>query len=84
MKILSLLLLLIGLSKPAFAEVELTIARINLDDATRLILKQGNKRVLAATTKMINGREIHIIKVLTPDGHIQHYKIDAENGKIIG
>jgi uncharacterized membrane protein YkoI len=26
---------------------------------------------------------VHVIKVLTPDGRIQHYLIDAETGEII-
>jgi len=26
---------------------------------------------------------VHVIKVLTRVGHIQHYKIDAETGEII-
>ncbi len=83
MKNLALLLLLMGLSNPPLVEAELILVRINLDEATRLILKEGNKRVLAATTETIDGREVHIIKILTSDGHIQHYKIDAETGKII-
>jgi len=26
---------------------------------------------------------VHVIKVLTTDGRIQHYKIDAETGELI-
>jgi hypothetical protein len=84
MKMLSLLLILIALSHASWAEDEIVVpARISLDEATRQILNEGNKRVLGASTEIIDRREIHIIKVLTPDGHIQHYKIDAETGAII-
>jgi uncharacterized membrane protein YkoI len=84
MKTVSLLIILIALSTASWGEDEIVApARVSLDEATRQILKEGNKRVLGASTEIIDGREIHIIKVLTPDGHIQHYKIDAESGAII-
>jgi len=82
--LIKLLILLTSLSSICFAEDYQVIARISLDDATRQILKDGSKRVLGATTEIIDGREIHIIKVLTPDGRIQHYKIDAETGAVTG
>jgi uncharacterized membrane protein YkoI len=66
------------------ADPQLLLAKISLEEATRQILKDGNKRVLGASTQVINGHEVHIIKVLTPDGRIQHYKIDAETGAVIG
>jgi uncharacterized membrane protein YkoI len=56
---------------------------INLDEATKQIIKNDGNRVLGAETELINGKEVHVIKVLTPDGRIQHYKIDAETGEII-
>lgn len=83
MKLSALLLLLIALSNACWGEDDAIPARTSLDDATRLVLKQGNKRVLGATTEFIDGKEVHVIKVLTPDGHIQHYKIDAETGAVI-
>ena len=84
MKMLFLLIILIVLSHASWAEDEaIAPARVSLDEATRQILKESNKRVLGASTEIIDGKEIHIIKVLTPDGHIQHYKIDAESGAII-
>lgn len=84
MKTLIILLILIALSGVCHAGDIIDIARVSLDEATRQILKVGNKRVLGAKTEIIDGREVHIIRVLTPDGHIQHYKIDAETGAIIG
>jgi uncharacterized membrane protein YkoI len=80
MKMLINFLILIALTCICHANDDFVIARVSLDEATRLILRDGNKRVLGATTETIDGREVHIIKVLTPDGHIQHYKIDAETG----
>jgi hypothetical protein len=56
---------------------------ISLDQATKQIIKDDGNRVLGAETELIDNREVHVIKVLTPDGHIQHYKIDAETGELI-
>ncbi len=59
-------------------------AGISLDEATRQIIEGTYNKVLGAQTELINGREVYIIKVLTPDGHIQYFKIDAETGQLIG
>jgi len=56
---------------------------ISLDQATKQIIKDSNNRVLGAQTEWIDSKEVHVIKVLTPDGHIQHYKIDAVTGELI-
>jgi uncharacterized membrane protein YkoI len=56
---------------------------ISLDEATKQLIKDDGNRVLGAETELIDNREVHVIKVLTPDGHIQHYKIDAETGELI-
>jgi uncharacterized membrane protein YkoI len=83
MKILINVLLLITLTGICQAADELIVARVSLHEATQKILNDGKSRVLAAATEMIDGREIHIIKVLTPDGRILHFKIDAETGNLI-
>ncbi len=57
---------------------------ISLDQATAKIIKNDdNIRILGAETEIIDDKEIHIIKFLTLDGRIQHYKIDAKTGEII-
>ncbi|MDD1612065.1 MAG: PepSY domain-containing protein [Methylococcaceae bacterium] len=60
------------------------MVRISLDQATRQVLGSGNHRVLGAQTIMINGREVHVIKVLTPDGRVHYFRIDAETGALLG
>jgi uncharacterized membrane protein YkoI len=59
-------------------------AAISLDEATKQIIEGTYNKVLGAQTELIDGREVYIIKVLTPDGHIQYFKIDAETGQLIG
>jgi uncharacterized membrane protein YkoI len=66
-----------------FAEEEKERARTNLDDAIRQIIKEDSNRVLGAETEIIDGKEIYVVKVLTPYGYIQHYKIDPETGKVL-
>lgn len=60
------------------------MVRISLDQATRQVIGSGNHRVLGAQTIMLNGREVHVIKVLTPDGRIRYFRIDAETGALLG
>lgn len=83
MKILINLLLIITLSNTCFGGDSTDIAPISLHEATQKILREGNKRVLGASTEIIDGRAVHVIKVLTPNGRILYFKIDAETGALI-
>jgi uncharacterized membrane protein YkoI len=58
-------------------------ANISLDEATKQIIEGTYNKVLGAQTEVIDGKEVHVIKVLTPDGRIQFYKIDAETGQLV-
>lgn len=82
--LINVVALMFLLSNACFAESNMLLASISLDEATKQIIEGSNNRVLGATTEVIDGREVHVIKVLTPDGRIQYYKIDAETGKLIG
>lgn len=75
--------LALTLSELCFAEPALLLTRVSLDQATHQIIKDSNIKVLGAFTVVIDGKEVHIIKVLTADGHIRHYRIDAETGNPI-
>lgn len=82
--LIKLMALVMACSGSAFAETHDLLVRVTLDQATRQIIGNGGNRVLGAQTIVIDGREVHIIKVLTPDGRIQYFKIDAETGAVIG
>ncbi len=69
-------------SSSCFAENNL-LAYVSLDEATKQIIEGTYNKVLGAQTEVIDGKEVHIIKVLTPDGRIQYYKIDAETGQLV-
>ncbi len=70
-------------SNSCFAENNL-LATISLDEATKQIIEGTYNKVLGAQTELLNGRTVYIIKVLTPDGRIQYFKIDAETGQLVG
>jgi uncharacterized membrane protein YkoI len=53
----------------------------DLDSAVARIRKQTGGRVLAAETRFIDGRPVHVIRVLTPSGKVRIFQIDAETGK---
>jgi uncharacterized membrane protein YkoI len=77
-------LLVFLLSTSCFAEEILVPTPISLDQATKEIIKNDSKlRILGAETEIIDCKLVHVIKVLTPDGRILHFKIDAETGEII-
>ena len=77
-------LLMFLLSSSCFAEEILVPTPISLDQATKQIIKNDSTlRILGAETEIIECKLVHVIKVLTPDGRIQHTKIDAETGEII-
>jgi uncharacterized membrane protein YkoI len=69
-------------STSCFAENK-QLAYINLDEATKQIIEGTYNKVLGAETVIIDGKTVHVIKVLTPDGHIQYFKIDAETGQLV-
>lgn len=75
-------LLAFYLTQPVFAERAFVFALLNLDQATSKVIQQISGKVLGARTTSYEGKEIHIIKILTEDGRIQYIKVDAETGRI--
>lgn len=59
------------------------LAGISLDEATKQIIEGTYNKVLGAQTEIIDGKTVYVIKVLTPDGRIQYFKIDAETGQLV-
>ncbi len=77
-----IILLTLCLTQAVFAEIEIFLAAISLDEATKKIINQSKSKVLAAKTETVNGKNVHVIKVLTKDGHVQYLKVDETTGKI--
>lgn len=83
-----IILLLLVLAHPALADYQSAafywrVAKaITLDEAAQKVNKKVEGRILGGKTVHENGHPVHIIKVLTPDGHIRHIKIDSRTGKM--
>jgi hypothetical protein len=69
---------------PGFAAMDqLYLAKVSVDEAARRVNKNQKNRVLGAKTKIIEGREVHVIKTLSDKGRIKNRRIDAETGKAL-
>jgi uncharacterized membrane protein YkoI len=80
--LLKIFIVALLLSNSSFAENSL-LAGISLDEATKQIIEGTYNKVLEAHTEVIDGKTVYVIKVLTPDGRIHYYKIDAETGQLV-
>ncbi len=65
------------------ALINADVVSVDLDQATKKISEQFKGKVLGAKTEDIEGKSVHVIKILTGDGRVQHLKVAAENGVII-
>jgi uncharacterized membrane protein YkoI len=74
-----------GLFEPAVAEPS-RIAQasngISLAQATRMVREHSGGQVLRAETKRDKGRTVHRIRVITEDGRVRTWHVDAETGRI--
>lgn len=61
----------------------MTFSLLSLDQATKKIIAEFKSKVLGAKTESIDGKTIHVIKILTKDGRIQTLKVDADTGNVI-
>jgi uncharacterized membrane protein YkoI len=84
------LLLLLPLAAPAAVSLEkhsMAIQRVSqasdsgLDEAVARVQKEQGGRILSAETVQENGRQVHVIKVLTPNNSVRTLRIDADNGR---
>ncbi|MEO1879390.1 MAG: hypothetical protein ABGX40_05375 [Methylococcales bacterium] len=81
--LIKVLMLSLCLIPSAFANSAFLLSILSLDEATKKIIKESKSKILDATTEVVNGNNVHIIKVLTADGRVQYIKVDVDSGKII-
>lgn len=55
---------------------------ISLAEAARMVSERTGGQVLRAETKRDKGRTVHRIRVLTEDGRVRTWHVDAETGRI--
>lgn len=80
----TLLLLFFVLPQVGSAGEPLQLAQITIDEAAKKVIQGKKQRVLGAKTEQVDGKKIHVIKSLSPDGRIQHHRFDAQSGKRLG
>jgi len=76
-------LLTLCLMQAASAGTAIVLSALTLDQATKQIIEQDKNKVLGAKTEVIEGKQVHVIKILTSDGRVQYLKVDADSGKLI-
>jgi uncharacterized membrane protein YkoI len=54
---------------------------ISLDEAVARVRRQTDGKILSAETVRVDGRQVHRIKVLTPNGRVTRMDIDADTGR---
>lgn len=50
---------------------------VNLDEAIERVKKSKNGKILDAQTQELDGKPVHVIKVLTESGHVKKVRIQA-------
>jgi len=81
--IAKILLLTFFLTQTVYAGKEFAFLMVTLDQATKKVIEQSKSKVMGAKTETIEGKEVHVIKILSPDGRVQYLNVDAQTGKII-
>ncbi|HEB95476.1 MAG TPA: ribosome biogenesis GTPase RsgA [Sedimenticola thiotaurini] len=56
----------------------------SLDSAVSGVRQRSGGRVLSAETRQEEGRPVHYIRLLTPDGRVRRVRIDARSGRRLG
>jgi uncharacterized membrane protein YkoI len=56
--------------------------QISLAQATHMVRERTGGQVLRAETRRDKGRTVHRIRVLTEDGRVRTWHVDAESGRI--
>jgi uncharacterized membrane protein YkoI len=54
---------------------------LSLDEAINRARRRHDGKVLSADTVGDNGNKEHRIRILTPDGRVKRFRMDAGNGK---
>jgi uncharacterized protein YpmB len=86
--LLSAAVLFAGVVAPATPVVAQTLQvaqasnGISLAEAARMVSERTGGQVLRAETKREKGRTVHRIRVLTEDGRVRTWHVDAETGRI--
>lgn len=60
------------------------VNEVSLEQVTKQVIGEHNaSRVLSAKTEEIDGKKVHVIKMLTQDGRIQQQTFAADTGALL-
>lgn len=60
------------------------VNEVSLEQVTKQVISEHNaSRVLSAKTEEIDGKKVHVIKMLTQDGRIQQQTFAADTGALL-
>ncbi len=84
MKMTLLFLVLIFLISSSNFAISRPRGNVNLDQAVEQVTRDNRGRVLSASTRRDQQqRDIHNVRVLTPNGKVKRYRINQQNGQYI-
>ncbi len=68
---------------PSFVEKRRDSSRrgVSLDEAVSKVRRQTSGKILSAETVVVEGKNVHRIKVLTKQGRVQRLQVDAQSGR---
>lgn len=55
---------------------------VSLEDAVARVQRATGATVIAAETRLVDGRAVHFVKVLSRDGRVRIYRVDARSGRM--
>ncbi|MBL8199347.1 MAG: PepSY domain-containing protein [Chromatiales bacterium] len=70
------------LAKEALAQDALAGEGISEDAAVALVREQTDGKVVRVDRKTEGGRLVYRVRVLTPDGRLREYRVDAATGAL--
>ncbi len=71
-----------GLRHPDMSESRgISVGGISLEQAVKRVRRDSGGRILSAQTVRQKGRRVHRIKVLTREGRVRVYTLDARGGR---
>lgn len=74
-------LLAVFLVSTASAEKQMSFSALTLEQASKQVM--GENKLLDARTEEIEGKQIHVIKILSAGGRVKYLRVDAETGQLI-
>lgn len=57
---------------------------VSQEQAAQMVRERTGGRILSVETKQRDGREVHVVRILTERQRVRRLRIDAETGRFLG